>query len=131
MPLLDLLGNTATNKGARVPEYLKYNAFRWLRDSGFNAMKYAVSNLTEASDQQVRRGLLEYANFESRYPGRDYVGILAFGHTKDDMWDLPQPIMSTPRFLAKIYMTIYGAPFVGALLILVAIQSRGRKSTTA
>jgi hypothetical protein len=128
VPLLDLMGNTDTNKVSRIPTFLNYNAFRWLRDSGFEPVPYAVSNLTARTAAQTKRGLITYANWESIYPRRNGVGILAFGQGKDRWLGWSIPVMFEKRFLAAIYSLIYGVPLLGLALLAVSIRKKRKQS---
>ena len=86
VPLLTLLGNMNVdeNESPEIPEYFKYNAFRWLRDSGFNPVAFALENVTDSSDEKIKIGLLEYRKFEERFPRKERVGTLSFGEKDED-----------------------------------------------
>jgi hypothetical protein len=117
IPLLTLLGNVSTNEADQIPWFVKYNAFRWLRDSDFNPVAFAVSNVTESTQAQVKTGLLEYFRRERIYPKRDHVGELTFGRKDDPYADYPLPAMLEPRFKAGVYGIIFGLPCLAAGLI--------------
>jgi hypothetical protein len=126
IPLLELLGNTDTNEACRIPHFVKFNAFRWLRDSGFEPVQYAVSNLTSTTSLQQKQGLVAYAKLEQTYPKRDGLGILSFGRAKDSIVDRLKPAMLETRFLAAIYSAIYVAPLLGIILLALAIKTRSQ-----
>ncbi len=128
VPLLEIIGNTDTNQATRIPPFLKYNAFRWLRDSGFEPVLYAVSNLTAATDVQTKNGLIAYAKWERTNPRRDAIGVLSFGQLIDPWTGWTKPIIFESRFLATIYSAIYGAPLLGFALLLVSIRKKRRLS---
>ena len=46
---------------ARHPDYLRYNAFRWLRDSGFDPVKFLLKSAPVTPDAAIEAGLSEYA----------------------------------------------------------------------
>jgi hypothetical protein len=82
-PLLSLLGNTSKDPPEKVPPFVKYNAFRWLRDSGFDMLEFALSNGRESTSAQVIQGLREYSKRLDLLPSRDGVGILRFSGKTD------------------------------------------------
>ncbi len=57
VPLLQLLGDS--NPTNPVPDYVKHNAFRWLRDSGFNPVDFALT-AGRGLEDVAKSGLLEY-----------------------------------------------------------------------
>jgi hypothetical protein len=116
-PLLTLLGNMSTNKTDQIPGFVKYNAFRWLRDSGFNPVAFAVSNLTASTQAEVKTGLLEYLRQERIFPKRDHVGELMFGKTIDPYAGYCRPAMLEPGFKIGVYGLVFGLPCVAAGLI--------------
>lgn len=95
--LLEILGAVAgpsPNEREKVeilyPHHLRYNAYRWLRDSGFEAMKYVLEQKPGALTGEQLGGLLEYDKFERNLfvpppPGRlafapewEWGGLLGF-----------------------------------------------------
>ena len=62
-PLLRLLGQQSEDEISErkegesrpevVPEYIQYNAFRWLRDSGFQPLRFAASNSGVTLDSNI------------------------------------------------------------------------------
>lgn len=100
VPLLQVLGHKTWNtlwggpQGTNAPEafptYFQYNAFRWLRDSGFDQTTFAVSNAPALTSDVVRIGLMQYTKWYAAYPRHDGIGILAFGKASDDtFWGTP------------------------------------------
>jgi hypothetical protein len=75
-PLLALLGNSVTNPTGKIPRFVKYNAFRWLRDSGFQVLPFAMSNVTAQTPPFVRDGIILYGKYEHAFPKNDSPGIL-------------------------------------------------------
>src|SRR6185312_9749645 len=94
-PLLKLIGQKSwvfllggpqgTNAPDSIPDYVQYNAFRWLRDSGFKPMTFARSNVTLVASQDMATALLKYANWQSAFSHaeQDDLGVLAFGKKPD------------------------------------------------
>ena len=73
--LLVIMGSTAGPAQASLsgrpsppemlyPDYLCYNAYRWLRDSKFDAVRHAVINEVANLSVEERGGLIQYAQFE-------------------------------------------------------------------
>ena len=75
VPLLEVLGHKTWNtlwggpQGTNAPEafptYFQYNAFRWLRDSGFDQTAFAVSNAPALTSDVVRIGLMQYTKWNA------------------------------------------------------------------
>ena len=72
--LLELLSRSETDEDNAVPAYVRYNAFRWLRDSGFQPVASVISQ-KDLSAQRAA-GMLEYEQFLKRWPIDCNVGIL-------------------------------------------------------
>lgn len=123
IPLLTLLGKTDEdeNESPEIPGYIKYNASRWLRDSDFNPVAFAISNGTDALDKQVKTGLLEYLKFERSHPKKERVGFLSFGEDMDEDLFLP-PRLLTPKIQAYYYAWSFGPLCLGLLLILLTCK---------
>lgn len=56
------------------PESARYNAYRWLRDSGFDPVQYLIGRLDHSLDLTVRLGIEAYqrrvAGFQTELPGK-------------------------------------------------------------
>lgn len=87
MPLLALLGNSSTNESDRIPGFAKYNAFRWLRDSEFNSIAFALSNINAHTPDSVRHGVISFHKYEKAWPREDGVGLLEFSPSASDEVD--------------------------------------------
>ena len=95
---------------------MKYNAFRCLRDSGFEPVAFALSSRTVSAE--LERGLLEYAKWQRSSPAIDGVGILPFGE-KDDAWEgmlLPQ--MLEPESQVTANALVFGPLILGVALLM-------------
>jgi hypothetical protein len=126
--LLGLLGRAGTNAPEAVPWHVKYNAYRWLRDSGFSPVGYAVTNLTEHSPGVLRAGLVSYARLGESYPRRDGVGLLNLGLREEDpSAGLPLPNALRPRFRLAVY-ALMAAPLLVALGLLRRSRSTAGRS---
>ncbi|HBO43439.1 MAG TPA: hypothetical protein DD670_05820 [Planctomycetaceae bacterium] len=101
-----------------IPGYLRYNAYRWLRDSGFEPVRYLLSNRDVSPE--VARGLLEYAKFEREWPKSSGVGILPFGKkTVDDGFEGPP--MTEPSFQRMAALAIFVPSCLGVFLLVWSI----------
>ena len=120
--LLGLLGNSDMNESGGIIEHTKYNAFRCLRDSDFDPVRYAISNGPFSAD--VERGLLEYTRLERLWPTADGVGILSFGKTDDEYEDYAVPAMLAPKFQFAAYSLVFIPLLLGAGLLAWSFRKR-------
>jgi hypothetical protein len=113
--LLDLLGSSETDESTAIPQHMKYNAFRCLRDSGFDPVAFALSN--RALSAGIEQGLLEYAKRERQWPATAGIGILPFGEDPGDWSSEHLPIMMTPQFQAAAYALMVATLGIGSGMI--------------
>lgn len=118
-------GSHGTGGPEAVPGHVQYNAYRWLRDSGFEPLQFASTNAQLTSESDVFRGLLRFAEWRAVYPGDAGLGVLAFGnHSVDGSHFDFRPVIAKPwvRFVvdAFIAMTTIG----GGLLVLCFMKRR-------
>ena len=121
--LLTLLGNSETNEAAAVPRHVKYNAFRCLRDSGFDPVEFALSLSHRTISGDIEKGLLEYAKWYRRYPEVSGVGILAFGKNDANKHG-PVAEIVTPEFQAKANARVFVPLAIGTALLLWSFRRR-------
>jgi hypothetical protein len=110
-PLLGLLGETNN-----VPAFIHYNAFRWLRDSDFEPMSFALSHIASGMSEGVRSGLIRYQRYERVFPRLDGIGRLN-GKTSSlpDLDRRPWVFSPANQFVAHILMIV---PFlIGSILL--------------
>ncbi|MCL1922134.1 MAG: hypothetical protein FWG50_13865 [Kiritimatiellaeota bacterium] len=135
LPLLEVLGHPTwgtlfggpqgTNAPESIPDYFQYNAFRWLRDSGFSPSAFSSSNAVAFTSDAVRAGLIEYTEWYSVFPRHNDVGVLAFGERPDRMY---LPAFADPSSWAFwVYLLLWVFP-VAAFAAGVALLWRRRKS---
>jgi hypothetical protein len=127
-PLLKLLGRKrwdflmggpqGTNAPDAIPSYIQYNAFRWLRDSGFNPMAFAVSNATVVASQEMTFALLRFARMSGEFPVGDKLGILTFGEKTDRHFEFGTPAFMAPWVRAVVYSLVIVLPLIGLLLVI-------------
>lgn len=117
-------GSQGTDASRAVPSYIQYNAFRWLRDSGFDPTAFAASNATALDSEPVRAGLLQYTEWQTAYPRHNGLGILALGTTADTTDEaFNSPACVRPSFVAVAYAFII-VPLVAGCLLLVLPRRR-------
>ena len=117
-------GRQETDADNAVPSYIQYNAFRWLRDSGFEPTAFAASNATAINIEPVRTGFLHYMELQAAFPRHNGLGILALGTTPgtEDRTRSP-PFVVRPWFVAVAYAIVI-VPFVAGCLLLVLPRRR-------
>ena len=125
-PLLRLLGNTTTNRLESVPRYVKYNAFRWLRDSGFDPLAYALSNVSLTTPDLVKNGLVAYSTNAALYPRINGAGILSFGKQAADEYDFPGPYLLSPQARLTAYSLMVFPICAGSFLLIVSLRKKGK-----
>jgi hypothetical protein len=76
--LLKLVGSFDLSK-KDPPKYIHYNAFRWLRDSDFDAGDFPVGDVPREELAAVVKGLVKYAAMEAEAPKRHLLGVLELG----------------------------------------------------
>jgi hypothetical protein len=107
-------GPQGTNAPDAIPSYVQYNAFRWLRDSGFNPVSFAVSNATAVAPNNLTVALIRYSQWEGRFPPRNGLGVLSFGAKPETM---PLPMILELRSLTVVYTLITVPLLAGIALV--------------
>lgn len=124
--ILTLLGDPEADESDSIPERLKYNAFRCLRDSGFDPVQFALSNRAISPD--VERGLLDYSRRHRRLPEAMGLGVLPFAD-QDDAWEgYSLPPLLQPAVQVTAYALIVAPAAFGAVLILWSFRRRNRRA---
>jgi hypothetical protein len=124
-PLLLLLGNDDkdANDETRISGSLKYNAFRWLRDSGFNPHDYIAANAKWRSTEQSALGICNYVGYAKTFPRSDRLGLLAFSNAEPPFEpDLAE--INTPKAKAIAYAATFGGLGLGVALLAISIRMR-------
>jgi hypothetical protein len=121
--LLALLGSSGGKEPDSFSE-VEYNAFRCLRDIGFDPIEYALTHQTIPDD--VRQGLIKYGKWYHRYPEAIGVGVLPL-RTNDanQTWLIPQ--MLEPQFQAGAYAMVFAPSVIGAALLAWSLRRRNRR----
>ncbi len=120
--LLSILARIATGRTDAVTTFMKYNAYRCLRDSGFDPVGFALSNRHELV--HVERGLLAYGKWDGsmRSPLED--GVLPFAKREDEGNGYEPPAFVRPAFQIVAHAVIFGPLLLGVWLVLRAVPSR-------
>jgi hypothetical protein len=108
---------TTDKKKCDVPNYVQYNAFRWLRDSDFDPRKFSLKDIPATDGDAVLQGLVHFAQRSGEFPKNDGLGILCLGKPPDTSHVAPQ--LAMPRFKA-IANAIVFVPLCSGLLLLWA-----------
>ena len=122
-PLLALLGNSSTNVSEKTPHFVKYNAFRWLRDSGFDVLAFAMSNVTAETPALVRAGVLKYGELARVYPKEGGVGLLGLGSPPPDLTGSSRSAFFRPAIQVTGYSLMLVPLLIGAVML--AFSCRG------
>ncbi len=131
LPLLRLLGRKSTNAPDAVdavPSYIHYNAYRWLRDSGFDPSEFASSNSKVFAEPGIVAGLTQYCQWYAAYPGHDGLGVLAFRRVEatGSSFDLC-PRMAKQPVVVGVDVLIWSCTVGGAVLVLHFVMTRRRR----
>jgi hypothetical protein len=138
LPLLRLLGGKDWNylMGGKpegsdainvVPSYVEYNAFRWLRDSGFEPIKFTMANAKLAAEAEISRGLQTFAELRASFQGEHGLGVLAVGSKVEERRELDmRPEMAMPWYVNTVNASIAVSTIVGCALIIWAVRSMRR-----
>ncbi len=110
-----------------APDHLRYNAYRWLRDSGFEPIRFVIGQGGQASTE-TKNGLLEYQRQERKFrtalPGR-----LAFAPGDDWGWGLGvdrTPVALQPKGQIITHLILAGIFAAGIAALRMAKKSRTR-----
>jgi hypothetical protein len=121
-PLLEVLGSSDTNEYGRpsVPHAVWYNAFRWLRDSGFDPVEYAWEHPSLTTASVIRVGVNRYRQAEQRMPASHGIGILDFSNRVAQTSATQRPLLMDPEFINLLLLYILLPLFGGVLCLLIA-----------
>ena len=111
-------GSQGTNAPNAVPNYIQYNAYRWLRDSGFDPSEFDSSNPI-STEADITQGLVRYSQWKTAFPGNDMLGVLAFGRSSASSSDADvRPIIAKSWIVLGVDALIAVCILGGAVLVL-------------
>ena len=117
LKLADLATNSAIY--ANMPVYLRsslrFNAFRWLRDSGFRATEFDLKNIPVENGNQITSALIDYAEWYGIHwndPGKLRI---AGNNIGDDRW--PDAVFETRPYRWTLYSIIVVMALGGCFLL--------------
>jgi hypothetical protein len=102
------------------PEHLRFNAFRWLRDSGFDPVKFLLESDPSTLEEAVKNGVVAYTK-EMRWLETGPVGRLAFAVVDDDLYSQMrekrpqglQPRMHITVTASAVVLVVIGLAVIG------------------
>jgi len=127
-PLLTLLAKTDPDDSENMRDPVRYNAYRWLRDSGFDPLAFALKNVTPDTPTAVREGLLAYGRFDRRWPKEDAVGVLPLQPPGEPVLRMPRPLFFEPGFQITGYALMILPFLAGAGLLFHSRRDRKTES---
>jgi len=116
LKLADLATNSPvyTNMLSGLRSSLRYNAFRWLRDSGFKPRDLDVNSVATEEKDQVVQSLIDYAEWRGIH--RDDPGKLSIlGNDLQDHW--PDAVFLSRPYRWTLYLIITALALGGGLLL--------------
>jgi len=129
--LLTLLGGTCSKEKKKIPEFIRYNAFRWLRDTGFDPLDYVISKKNRSLSPEIEKGLKAYQYYNGEYPRQNYLGLLQITGKETVPWyeEEPQRLFFSReiQILGNILITI---PILGGFLMLYWLSGRSQSDQT-
>jgi hypothetical protein len=118
LALLKLMVYTGDEKDC-PPDYMLYNAFRWLRDSDFDPETFGVKDVPAKDGDRVLQGLVRFSRKLGWHPKSDGQGVLNLGEPLNDHADdeMRKPWFATLKWQI-IADTLAIVPFSIGLLLL-------------
>jgi hypothetical protein len=122
--VLTLLGKSEASESAAIPRQVSYNAFRYLRDTGFDPVAFVLSHRPISG--AIERGLVEYGKWQRFYPEAIGVGALPFFKNDDTPADNRIPAMLTAEFQSMAYTLVFAPLALGSVLMVCSFRKRRR-----
>jgi len=113
------------------PDSICYNAFRWLRDSGFDPVAYVLDHSGSLSESE-RKGLLAYRDWE-RWSRGPMPGRLVFAPADDWGWGITKarmPGILTARVQGSAFAVLVAAALLGTWMVKKGRKMQRHFSTT-
>ena len=111
--------------------YFCYNAYRTLRDAGFNPVNYAIEAQGRALDSEEIEGLKQFQVYSAQFATP---AVATFSFAKPDLWSLDEVGIRPPRAVTESFRfgvtaVSLGAALSGAILILMVGGGSSRSIT--
>lgn len=104
--------------------HLRHNAWRWLRDSGFEPTRYLLEHPEAGENAEIRSGLLEYEQISRPLLVQPFPGAFALEEKPSAQWAEPMwgslPVLAHPKVMVQVEV---GAKWLLAASVLVLIFS--------
>jgi len=124
LKLSNLSTNSAvfTNTPASLRSSIRFNAFRWLRDSGFMSTEFDLKNIPEGDRFQITSALINYAEWFGAH--RNDLGKLQIEGNSigDDRW--PDAVFETLPYRWTLYSIIVVLALGGCFLLRLSHSNR-------
>jgi hypothetical protein len=110
-----------TNMSSVFQSSLRYNAYRWLRDSGFKAKDLDINSITVEDKDQIIQDLIDYAEWYGIH--RDDPGKLRINrNASPDGWTDAR--FEAPSFRWTLYSIIFALALGGWFLLGLSCQGK-------
>jgi hypothetical protein len=107
-----------------VPDYVQYNAFRWLRDSDFDPKTFSIKDIPSKDGNEVLHGLVRFAYWSGVIPKRDGLGVFKLGDPVDIEANCPMPQSATLGFKITANAIVFVPLCIGSLLLWLSFRRR-------
>ncbi len=121
IPTLLAILASSESKCLDSPKPLTYNAFRCLRDTGFEPIEFVLSHPT-VSDE-LKRGLLHYGKLYQHFPGEIGIGLLS-SPTDDANKYWKRPVWALPEYQASVPLRAFGPIVIGAIFLIWSFRKK-------
>jgi hypothetical protein len=122
-----LAAHSGTNDPSAVPNFAHYNAYRWLRDSGFNPGRFVSSNAVVAAQTDITEGLIRFSQWRAGVPEENGLGVLGFGKVRDRRAGLDLGALRTKRWMALGMDGLIGASGIAGAILIWRLTRRNPK----
>ena len=103
-----------TNTPSRLRSSIRFNAFRWLRDSGFRSTEFDLKNIPDGDRSQVTSALIDYAEWFGAHRNDPGKLQIAGNNIGDGRW--PDAVFETRAYRWTFYSIIAVLALGGCLL---------------
>jgi hypothetical protein len=124
LKLSNLSTNSAvfTNTPTRLRSSIRFNAFRWLRDSGFRSTEFDLKNIPEDDRIQITSALIDYSEWFGIHRNDPGKLQIAGNNIGDDRW--PDAVFETHPYRWTLYSIIAVLALGGCFLLRLSRSNR-------